>query len=263
MILCLALAGPTAAQPPAIGTNKLEIGVVFKTVAMGTFPQDCDEKSAASLGLPFVVRDENRSYKGVSFVIRTTRIQSIDEVCLSTDLSDLIGKIPAIVATKPMPTNNCATYAHGNPVVVVYNSALASLPGTNSLVFTMNGKMTPWACFPGPRLPRSQWVRQKGKVPYLRVWTEPGPDIKTVGIVKPFDEKLWFELKGSSSSVEAFKAADSLPQFTGLVPAINMSELITGALNEARPTFPDPQIPLVNVTGRRYWDNRSQIWGTI
>lgn len=253
---------PAFAQPRWGSGPLVRAENTFKVSAALSFPADCNGPPLALVLSPPYTHTETRSANGVSFTITTTRVQSGNQVCLTTDLSDLKSKIPAMVANKAMPTNNCATYAHGNPVVEIYNSALGTPPVSEKMVFTMNGKMTSWACVPGPRIPRSEWVKQKGKIPYLRVWTEPGPDIKTIVHVKPFDTSIDMTLSSSSSGLYHWKDDEHLPPFANLVPQVDMLRLVQDALNAALPTLPHAQIPLVHIQGQRFYANKSQVWGT-
>jgi hypothetical protein len=260
--LCVFVAAAAGAQPTKDGFVEYKSQGYAQTFGVVSFPNDCFA-SLPFFGPPPYSHQEMRSANGVSFTITTTRFQSGNQVCLMTDLTDLMAKIPAMVAAKPMPTNNCATYAHGNPVVVIYNSALSMPIYSEQMVFTMNGKMTAWACVPGPRIPRSEWVRKKGKLPYLRVWTEAGPDIKSVVHVKPFNTSIAFELHSSEpNGVRAAKTDEDFPDFVTLVPAIDMQRLVGDALNAALPKLNHPQVPLHQVKGQRYSVNKSQVWGT-
>lgn len=208
---------------------------------------------------------ESRTYNGVSFTITTKRMRFNDQVCLTTDLTDLMSKIPAIVASSGLPTNPCASYIKNNPVIDVYNAALkpAMGAGNTTLSFEMNGKMTPWTCKPGPPNISTKLVKVGCCLWKPQVTTSPGPDIKTVLIVEPFTETLDFRLVASGGSVGPVLNGSTLPFFSFAVPQVDMTTHIVGALAKAVPSFGHQSAPLNVLEGQQYSSNLSYIWGTM
>lgn len=264
----LALTSTIHSQPTAVGPGQI-IKDKQKTLGPATFPQDCPPSgSIIGIGSNAIPQTETRTLNGVSFVIKTARFVQNNQVCLTTDLYDLQSRMHAIIGTKNVPTNNCASYVMPNPVVTIQGSTLA--PGTTAgeLKFTMTGYVTPWACGPGPPITHSEWVNGSCcpvVLPHHRFWMTPGPDTKVPGASVSFTEEIWYTLAPhATSKVKAWAGANSkIPVFSPAIPAIDMTSLVESALNAALPTFPHAQAPLVNVQGQRYINNRSQIWGTF
>lgn len=261
--MAMAVVAVASAQPVLVGPNQKTKTITAAPSVLANFPQQCSGGPGAPLGNIYAL-DETRSFNGVTFVIHTTRYRHDNQVCVTTDLSDLQAKIPAIVNTAAVPTNNCQSYASPNPVVEIHNSVLASSGTSNTMDFTMTGKMTPWACGPGLPISHTEMVYPQWLPPYPRVWWTAGPDVKTAGIPVNFTESLAFTLTQSGNGVHAVRNANpTLPSFHPQVPQIDMSNLVRTALNSAHPTLSHPQAPLVNIEGQRYANNRSQIWGTF
>lgn len=260
------ISAPALAQPKWNVGTPVKLDQTFKVVAKAEFPRDCEGVFSLTLGSSqaLYTHTENRSVNGVPFTITTKRYQYNDQVCLTTDLSDLMAKIPAIVASANLPNNSCAKYVGPSPVIAVYNSSLAPVPNFPNLNFSMNGKMTPWYCKPGLPVVSTSWVKNKFGIPVPKTSVSPGPDIKTVGIVEPFSENITFRLDPSGANgVAPAHLGSALPFFSIVVSEVDLGWLIKDALSQAVPSFNHPTAPLVHREGQQYDGAVSRIWGTI
>lgn len=267
-LLALALASaPALAQPKINVGTQLKKGKITGIAMKANFPADCEGVFPPTPGSPppYDIHKEDRSTQGVSFTITTKRYRFNDQVCLTTDLTDLMSKIPAIVAAANLPTNNCARYAGPSPVIAIYNSSLTPVANFPRLYFSMNGKMTPWYCKPGLPVVSTSWVKNKYGILMPRTSVSPGPDIKTVGIVQPFTEGYVFTLdaSGANGVAPGNPFGPSLPLFSIVVSEVDLGWLIRNALTQAIPDFQHPNVPLIRREGQQYDGNVSRIWGTI
>src|ERR1700733_3908877 len=119
------------------------------------------------------------------------------------DLSDLQKKIPAIIATIPLPSNNCGSYSPKNAVVTLSTSRLVFANG--EALFHTEGSAVIWECVQNP-VPNSKvdiCMKKIGplktKVPCVHTW--PGNPIKTILGKQPFaiDLPLGIKVDGAGS----------------------------------------------------------------
>jgi hypothetical protein len=254
--LCVIYLAAANAQPTAQGASQMKVKGNLKIMAAPVFPQDCDVSS----GVDVFPQTETRSITGVSVTLNTVRVKYNNQICITTDLSDFIAKIPAMVAMVALPTNNCASYVRPNPVAVIYNSAMAPVGG-NKLEFTMNGMMTPWTCRPGLPVISTSWVRNKWGILVPRTSTSPGSDIKNVGVVQPFNGRTSFRLVVTGNVVKPQLADHVMTSLTLGVPGLDMRGFLEAALLEAQPGLSIPQAPIAQVQGAHYDGARLRIWG--
>src|SRR3954447_19717575 len=158
LLLCLTLATSSQSQPAGSGPIKINKDKAV-TLPPAVFPKDCPVSGSVQGPTPNVIpQTETRTVAGVSFIIKTARFVQNNQVCLTTDLFDLQNNIGAIIATKNVPTNNCASYVMPNPVVTIQTASLAPGSSSETLKFTRGDYAPPWAGGPGLPISHSEWV---------------------------------------------------------------------------------------------------------
>lgn len=109
---------------------------------------------------------------------------------VTAGLSDLQGKIGAIMDAMPLPTNNCESFSPNNLVVRISGSQL--IPSVPGVLLKLNGEVDVWACTETP-VPNSkvEW-RDDGplgsRIPHVITW--PADPIKTKLMTQPFEASI-------------------------------------------------------------------------
>lgn len=114
---------------------------------------------------------------------------------VAADLFDLQNKFSQIVATFPLPKDNCRSYTLLNPVVSLGNRSLKP-EGTSALV-AISGEVSGWTCLQNP-IPQTYWdpTGCRGNLPFGGHYvfgcpkTRPGSPIKNRTVTQPFDASL-------------------------------------------------------------------------
>ncbi|MET4424270.1 hypothetical protein [Bradyrhizobium sp. RT3a] len=121
------------------------------------------------------------------------------------DLADLQRKIPAIVSTIKLPSENCRSFSANNPIVSLSNTKLSFVAG--QAVFHTDGDVAVWDCRENP-IPNSKadMCMQKigpikTKVPCVTTW--PGNPIKNKLGSQSFSIDIPFGLKLSEGGTAA------------------------------------------------------------
>ncbi|WP_128947702.1 hypothetical protein [Bradyrhizobium zhanjiangense] len=143
-------------------------------------------------GVPVTVA--GKIYLGVNMTLRASPILRIHA---RTDLADLQRKMPAIVSTIKLPSENCKSFSANNPIVTLSNTTLSFVDG--QAVFHTDGNVTVWDCRENP-IPNSKadMCMQKigplkTKVPCVTTW--PGDPIKDKLGSQSFSVDIPFGLK--------------------------------------------------------------------
>jgi hypothetical protein len=113
-------------------------------------------KPAAGVPITFA----GKIFIGVDVTLSAAPIIHIHAI---VDLGDLQRKIPSIIATIKLPTDNCASFSANNPVLSLSNPSLSFAGG--QAVFHTDGEVAMWDCRENP-VPNSkiEWTMQDIKV---------------------------------------------------------------------------------------------------
>lgn len=135
----------------------------------------------------------------------TLRASPVLRIHARADLADLQRKMPAIVSTIKLPSENCKSFSANNPIVTLSNTSLSFVEG--QAVFHTDGNVTIWDCRENP-IPNSKadMCMQrigpvKTKVPCVTTW--PGNPIKNKVGSQSFSVDIPFGLKLSEGGAAA------------------------------------------------------------
>jgi hypothetical protein len=157
-------------------------------------------KPAAGVPITFA----GKIFIGVDVTLSAAPIIHIHAI---VDLGDLQRKIPSIIATIKLPTDNCASFSANNPVLSLSNPSLSFAGG--QAVFHTDGEVAMWDCRENP-VPNSkiEWTMQDIKVAGVKVgetklprtvfW--PGSPIKNKLGTQPFSVDAPFGIKGDGGA---------------------------------------------------------------
>jgi len=207
------------------------------------FVSDFSVSQAAS-GVPITI--PGKVYLGADVSITSAPVVRVHAIA---DLTDLQRKIPAIVATIPLPSNNCGSFSPNNPVVTLSTSRLSYAGG--EALFHTEGSAVIWECVQNP-VPNSeiQWQMKRigpieTKVPVPHTW--PGNPIKTILGTQPFSIDAPFGLKVVSGGSVQLVPGDAKMNLSGQYVEITKGILdvfkvnINAKLNDAIQKTMDPK----------------------
>lgn len=116
------------------------------------------------------------------------------DITIAADLNDIAANIGRILATLPLPRDNCRSFSPDNPVVSLDRSSLHYRSG--QAVLALGGTIVIWACLENPvHKTKVEMQMQdlgfgvKTKVPVV-VDMGPGDPIKTIVASQPFDAEI-------------------------------------------------------------------------
>jgi hypothetical protein len=151
-------------------------------------------------GVPISVA--GKIYLSVNMTLRASPVLRIHG---RADLADLQRKMPAIVSTIKLPSENCKSFSANNPIVSLSNTKLSFVAG--QAVFHTDGDVAVWDCRENP-IPNSKadMCMQKigplkTKVPCVTTW--PGDPIKNKLGSQSFSIDIPFGLKLSEGGTAA------------------------------------------------------------